>query len=98
MAGTFQAAADGVAIDVEGSAAGTQVRLRGDISTATAESPMNLVIEVTNQSLAALIGQLASGQPAGIDGAVALTGTVTGPGEAMVERMESTLPSSMDGS
>ncbi len=83
LAGTFEAEADTVGVDVEGSAADTRLRVRGSIGTATAEAPISLAVELTNPSLAALIGQASVERPEGIDGAVALTGTIAGPPRAL---------------
>ena len=83
LAGTFETEADAVAVDIEGSAGETRVRVRGSVGTASAEAPMSLVLELTNPSLAALIGQVTPEFDAGIDGAVALTGTVAGPPQAL---------------
>ena len=79
LAGTFEAEAEAVGVDIEGSAADTKVRIRGSVGTAAGEAPMSLAVELTNQSLAALIGQVAAEPIAGIDRAVALTGTIAGP-------------------
>ena len=78
VAGTFEAEAEALTVDVEGSAGGTRVRVRGDVGGGLAEAPMNLAVELTNQSLAALIGQLTPEFAGGIDGAVVLTGTIAG--------------------
>ena len=83
VAGTFEAGANAVAVDIEGSAGETHARVRGSVGTATAEAPMSLVLELTNPSLAALIGQVTPEFDPGIDGAVALTGTVAGPPQAL---------------
>ena len=83
VAGTFEAEADAVAVDIEGSAGETHARVRGSVVTATAEAPMSLVLELTNPSLAALIGQVTLEFDQGIDGAVAFTGSVAGPRQAL---------------
>ena len=82
LAGTFDSEAEAVGVDIEGSAKDTRIRVRGSVGTGAAEAPMNLALELTNQSLAALIGQVAPEPVEGIDGAVVLTGTITGPLEA----------------
>ena len=83
VSGAFEAKAETLAVDLEGTAAGTRVRMRGDIGVALAGAPMNLSIELTSRSLAPLIGQLTPVIGEGMDGAVAITGTIAGPPEAL---------------
>ena len=83
VSGGFEAKGEALTVDLEGTAGGTRVRARGDIGADPAGAPINLSIELTNRSLAALIGQLAPTVGDGTDGAVAITGTVAGSPEAL---------------
>ena len=91
LAGTFEAGAEAVAVNLEGSAGRTQVRVQGSVGTASAEAPVSLALELTNPSLAALIGQMTPDFDGEIDGAVVLTGTVAGPLRALEVALHSDL-------